>query len=98
MILNHVAQCTRMFIIPGANLYSERFSCSNLDVIDVVPVPERREDRVCKAQHKDVLRCFLPQKVIDSVGLFFAKGIANDAIELSRLREIRPEPVFNDYS
>src|SRR5438093_819184 len=70
MILNHIAQCTRMFIIPGAILYSERFRCSNLDVIDVVRVPEGREDRICKAQHKNVLRCFLPQKVIDCAKFF----------------------------
>jgi len=84
MVLDHVAQCAGVFVITGAILYSERFRGSNLDMVDVVRVPERREDRVCKAQHKDVLRGFLAEKVIDPVGLFFAKGIANDAIELSR--------------
>src|SRR5205814_3022849 len=38
------------------------------------------------------------QEVIGSVGLFFVKGIAYDAIELPRWGKIRPERFFDDYS
>src|SRR6185295_11399363 len=34
----------------------------------------------------------------DPVGLFFTKGIADDAIELSRRGEIGPERFFHDYA
>src|SRR5262245_10875386 len=84
MILDHIAQRPCMFVIPGAILYSERFCRSNLDLVDVMRVPEGRENRVCEAQHQNVLCGFLAEKVIDSVCLFFAKRIADDAIELSR--------------
>ena len=98
MILNHIAQRTCVFVISGAILDAERFCRRDLDLIDVVRVPKRREDRVGEAQHKNVLRGFLAEKVIDPVGLFFAKGIADDAIELARRGEIGPERFFHDYA
>ena len=83
MILHHVAQGTCGFVITSTTFHAERFCRRDLHVIDVVRVPERREDRVGKAKHKDVLRRFLPQKMIDSVRLLFGKRIADSAIELA---------------
>ena len=83
MILHHVAQGTCGFVITSATFHAQRFCRRDLHVIDVVRVPERREDCVGKAKNKDVLRRFLPQKMIDSVRLLFGKRIADSAIELA---------------
>ena len=83
MILHHVAQSACGFVVTGTTFHTERFCRRDLHMVDVVRVPERREDRVGKAKHKDVLRGFLPQKMIDSVRLLFGKRIAHGAIELA---------------
>src|SRR5215475_5753282 len=41
VILHHVPQSPRRFVISGAILYSECFSGRNLDVVDVMRVPKR---------------------------------------------------------
>ena len=40
-------------------------------MIDIMPVPKGREDRVREAQDQNVLRRFLAEKMIDPIGLFF---------------------------
>ena len=96
MILHHVAQRARAFVVTGATFDSERFRGGNLDMIDIVPVPKRREDRIRKAQHQNVLGCFFPEKMIDPIGLFFCERIADDAIEFARGRKIGSERFFDD--
>ena len=83
MILDHIAQRTCVFVISGASSYAERLRRSDLDLIDIVRVPKGREDRVGEAQDQDVLCGFFPEKVVDPIGLFFAEGIVDDAIEFA---------------
>ena len=98
MILNHIAQRTCMFVISCTILYPERLRRRDLDLIDIVRVPKWRENRVCEAQDKDVLRGFFAEKMVDPIRLFFTEGIVDDAIELSRRGEIGPERFFHDYA
>lgn len=96
MILDHIPQRACVFVISGASPYTERLRGGDLDLIDIVCVPKRREDRVSEAQDKDVLRGFFPEKVVDSVGLLLAEGVADDAIELSRGVQVRAKRFFDD--
>ena len=98
MILHHIAQRTCAFVISGASPYAERLRRGDLHLIDIVRVPKGREDRVGEAQDKNVLRGFFPEKVVDPVGLFFAEGIVDDAIEFAGRGEIGAERLFDDYS
>ena len=81
MILHHVAQSARSFVEAGAHPNSERFRCRDLHLVDVVRVPEWRENRVRKSQYQNVLRGFLTEEMIDAISLLFAEGIADHAIE-----------------
>ena len=76
----------------------QRFGGCDLDVIDVMRVPERRENRVRESQDQNVLRGFFSQKMIDPVSLLFGKGIADDAVEFSRRSEIGAERFFDNYA
>ena len=71
MILHHVAQRPGLFRNRRRVLHSERFGRRDLDMIDVTIVPERFEDPIGEPQHDDVLRCFLAEEMVDSVGLIF---------------------------
>jgi hypothetical protein len=51
MVRHHIAQCTDLFIEATAALDTYGFRRCDLDVIDMVAVPERLEDAIGKAQH-----------------------------------------------
>ena len=84
MILDHVAQSARSFVVAGAHLNSERLRRRELHLVDVVRVPERRENRVRKSQDQYVLRGFLTEEMINAISLLFGEGIADNAIEFPR--------------
>ncbi len=84
VILEHVAQDARLLIVFAASLDANRFRGRDLDVRDVMTVPERLEDRVCEAENEDVLNTFLSEIVIDSVDLVLAKLIEDKPIERHR--------------
>src|SRR6266446_7539003 len=96
MVLHHVAQGAGALVKTGATFNSQSFGGRDLDVIDVMRIPKRRENRVRESQDQNVLRGFFSQKMIDSVSLLFGKGIADDAVKFSRRSEIRAEGFFND--
>ena len=84
MVLYHVAQRPGCFIITGACFHPERFRRRDLEVVDIVRIPKRRENRVCEPQHQNILCGFLTEKMIYPIGLFFTERIADDSIELAR--------------
>ena len=84
VVLYHVAQGACAFVIASASPNTQRFSRRDLHMIDVVRVPQRRENRVGKPENEDVLGGFLAEKMVDSIGLLFCKRIVDNAIELPR--------------
>src|SRR4029453_3051496 len=95
-ILHHVAQRARSFVEAGARLNSECFRSRDLYLVDVVRVPEGRENRVRKSQDKNVLRGFLAEEMINPICLLFGKGIADHAIEFPCWSGAAAEWFFGD--
>ena len=81
MILHHVAQGAGGFVVTGTPFDAEGFGRGDLDVIDITRVPNRFKNRVGKTENQDVLRGFFPEKVINSIGLIFGKGVGYDLIQ-----------------
>ena len=96
MVLHHVAQSARAFIITRASLDPERFRRGDLDMIDVAGIPERLENGVREPENENVLRGFLPEKMIDPIGLLLGKCVAHDPIQLARGGEIGAERFFDN--
>src|SRR6266571_4473592 len=67
-------------------------------MVDIMRVPQRRENCVRKSEHQDVLRRLFAEEMIDSIGLLFRKRIVDNAIELARRGEIGSERLFDDYA
>ena len=65
MILEHVAQDTRLVVIPTSTPNLDFFGYGDLDVIDVIAIPNRLEDRISETQHQDVLDGFFAQIMVD---------------------------------
>ena len=73
MVLHHVAQSACTLVKTGATLNPQRFSGRDLHVIDVMRVPERRENRIRESQDQNVLRGFLSEKMIYPVSLILGE-------------------------
>ena len=69
MIGDHVAERAGLFIEGPAAFDADRFGNRDLDVVDVIAVPERLEDSVSEAHHHHVLNRLLPKVVVDPVNL-----------------------------
>ena len=81
MIGHHVAQGPRRVIESTAAPDRQRLGHRDLDVIDVVPVPNRLEQSVGEAQHEDILDRFLSEIMIDAVDLMLFEDSKQFVIE-----------------
>src|SRR5262249_41452791 len=70
MILDHVPQHARALVVAAPAFDADRFRHRELDVIDVVPAPERLEQPVGETKGQQVLYRFLAQIMIDAEDLF----------------------------
>ena len=98
VVLEHVPKHSRFVIVSTPTTYLDLLGHGDLDMVDVVSVPNRFEDRVSKAKHEDVLDRFLSKVVIDSVDLVFAKGLVDRLIETLGRSKVGTEGFFDDHS
>ena len=73
MVRHHVAQRAGCVVEAAAVTDAEFLVDRDLDVVDVVTVPDRLEHAVGEAQDEDVLDGFLAQVMIDPVDLVFSQ-------------------------
>ncbi len=69
MVGHHVAQRPGGVIEAAAVANAELFLDRDLDVVDVVAIPDRLEHAVGETQHQDVLDGFLAEVMVDPVDL-----------------------------
>ena len=80
MVLDHIAYDARAVVVAGAVPYVDLLRHGNLDVVDVVSVPDRLEDGIGKAKDEQVLDRFLAQVVVDSEDLRLVEVALEGAI------------------
>ena len=66
---HHVAQRAGLFVELAAMLDADGFRRRDLDVVDLLAVPQRLEQAVGEAQRHDVLHRFLAEEMVDPVDL-----------------------------
>ena len=96
VILHHIAHRARFVIVfaPAPNAYG--FGHGDLDVIDILAVPERLEQHVAKANRHQVLHGLFTQVVIDPVNLTFVKIFGERCIQGFGGLQIPAKRFFND--
>ena len=97
MALQHIADGTGLLVVAAAALHAQRLGHCDLHVIHVATVPQRLEDAVDEAQHKDVLDRLLAQIVIDAVDLGLVEDLVDTAVEGARGLQIAPERLLHDH-
>src|SRR5258708_29636675 len=77
-------------------LDSDGFGGGDLDVVDVVAIPEGFDDVVRKTEDHDVLDGFFAEVMVDAVDLLFGQDFLEIVVELNGGLQIVAEWFFND--
>src|SRR5213075_2656892 len=73
-----------------------RLRDGDLDVIDMIAIPDRLEEAVAKAQRHDVLDRFFPEEMVDAEHLRFGDDVENLLVERDGRLIIVAEGLFDD--
>src|SRR5690606_19649783 len=96
VVLNDVSGSADSVVVPGATTDSDVLSHADLDVVNVVRVPDRLKHLVRETESQNVLDRFLTQVVVDTEHRVGRKDRFDDGVELTCGFEVRPEWFLND--
>src|SRR5208283_659752 len=96
MVGNHVAESAGGFIEAAAMLDPDGFGGGNLDMVDVMAVPERFDDVVGEAEDHDVLDRLFAEVMVDAVDLLFGEDLLEVVVELDSGLQVVAKRLFND--
>ena len=96
MVLEDVAQRSRLLVERPAVLDTEVLRHGDLHMVDVAAIPDRLEDRVGEPKGEDVLDRLLRQVVVDAVDLVLAEVEVELGVELTRALQVAAEGLLDD--
>jgi hypothetical protein len=96
VVLDDVAQGSGFLVEGPAAFDAEGFGGGDLDVVDVVAVPDRLEDAVGEAEDEDVLDGLFAEVVVDAEDLALGEDGVDLAIEFLGGFEVVAEGLFDD--
>ena len=85
-------------IVTGAMFHADLFGDSDLDVIDVVAVPERLKDGVRKTRHQNVLNGLFAQIMVNAIDLILAEGLMDLLIQVVCRGQVGSKWFFDDHA
>ena len=97
MILKHVAEDTGRVIEAGPMADVDGFGHRDLDVVDVIAVPQWLENGISETEEQDVLRRFLAEIVVDPVDLTLIEYGVHGSIQGLSRGEIRAKRFLDDH-
>src|SRR3954464_2833491 len=98
MILHHITQRTSLLIISTTVFNTNIFGSGNLNVINVVAVPNRFKKRIGKTKRKNILNGFFSKVMVDPVDLFFLEYLSEPDIQIGSAFEIMSKRFFKNHS
>ena len=93
---DHVAEGARRLVERGAGPDLEGFGNVDLDVGDVLPVPDGLEQAVREAKRKDVLGRLLAEEVVDAEDLPLVEHLLHHSVERLGALEVGAERLLHD--
>src|SRR5260370_8722577 len=93
--MNHVTYRPGLFIVITAPLDSDRFGICDLNVIDILPIPERFPNAVGKTKYQQILHGLFAEIVIDTINLIFFEDQSEFRIEFQSALQIMSERLLN---
>ena len=77
MVLDHVADGAGLLVVGRAAFDAEGLGDGDLDVVDVLAVPDRLEYAVGEPEREDVLHRLLAEVMVDAIDLFLGRRPAS---------------------
>jgi hypothetical protein len=71
VVLNHVAHDTGLLVVSAATFDAYGFGVRDLNVVNVLAIPQRLEDTVGEAKDQQILNRLFAQVVVNAVDLVF---------------------------
>ena len=96
MVLDDVADDAGLFVKGAAAGDADRLRHRDLDVLDVVAIPERLQQRVGEPEIQQVLHRLFPEIVIDTEDAILRDSFVQRAIERLRRREVAAKRLLDD--
>ena len=94
---DHVAEGARFLVEAAAHLDRERLGDVDLDVVDVVAVPDRLEHAVGEAQRQQVLDRLAAEVVVDPVDAALVEDRVQLRVQLAGRVEVGAERLLGDH-
>ena len=88
---HHIAQCPSFLIKTGAIFHSDGFRSRYLDILYIVTIPDRLEDRIAEAKSQNVLYRLLAQIMVDSINATLRKRLKYRLVQLNALSRSWPK-------
>src|ERR1700730_17450716 len=98
MILEDIARRADFLIETTAPSYAEVLRHRDLHGVNVIPVPDRVEERISKPEVEEVLHWFLAEKVVDAIDGGLGEELMDGPIERLRRGEVATKGFFHDQS
>ena len=96
MVLDHVASGADAVVVAAATTQADIFGHGDLDVVDVVRVPDRVEQLIGEAQRQDVLHRLLAQVVVDAKDRILGKDAVDYFVEIAGTVQVVTERLLDD--
>ena len=91
VVLHHVPHGARLVVIAAAPADSHGLGHGDLDVIDILRVPQRFEQHVAEADGHQVLHRLLAEVMVDPVDLRLVEMLGQHGVERLRSAQVMPE-------
>ena len=95
VVLNDVARSTDTVVIAGPAAQADVLGHRDLDMIDVVGVPDRLVELVGEPQRQDVLHRLLAEIVVDTEHRLLGKDAVDHRVELAGAGQVVPERLLD---
>src|SRR6185503_19176622 len=95
MVLHDVAHAAGLVVEPAAALDAEALRHRDLHALDVLPIPQRLEERVGEAEEEQVLDGVLAQIVIDVEHAGFVEAAMHGRVQSARRGQILTERLLD---
>ena len=96
MVLHHIADCAGLLVETAAPFDAELLRHGHLHRLHVVPVPDRLEERIGKAEERQVLYGVLAQIVVNAKNVVLVERLQEHRVQPPRRLEIAAERFFHD--
>lgn len=98
MVLDHVTGRADAVVVPRASTEADVLGHCDLNVVDVVRVPDRIEQLVREAQSQNVLDGFLTEVVVDTEDRVLGEHLVDDGVQFASALEVVAERLLDDDS